>query len=61
MIRQILIMTAVAGLTIATMYAGSPYPAWIIKQAHKHGYTDDQIQFCAGCAHGLGQLGQLVR
>jgi hypothetical protein len=45
--KKLTIILAIAGLTIANAYAGTPYPGWIIKKAHEHGYTDKQIQFCA--------------
>jgi hypothetical protein len=43
----LLILTAVASLMIATLYAGTSYPDSVIKKAHQHGYTDKQIAFCA--------------
>jgi hypothetical protein len=48
MINKILILlTALASLTIANAFAGTPYLDWVIKKAHQYGYTDRQIQTCA--------------
>jgi hypothetical protein len=47
--KSLFILTAVASLslTIANANAGSAYPDSVIRAAHRHGYTDKQIQFCA--------------
>jgi hypothetical protein len=45
--KTLIILTAIASLTIATAYAGTPYSDWVIKKAHQHGYSDKQMAFCA--------------
>jgi hypothetical protein len=45
--KRLLAILAIASLMIATANAGTPYPAWVIKKAHQHGFTDKQIATCA--------------
>ena len=46
--KTLILLTAITGMTLAAAHAGTTYPDWVIKKAHQHGYTNDQIQFCAG-------------
>jgi hypothetical protein len=44
--KSLLILTALASLTMANAKAGA-YPDAVIRAAHRHGFTDKQIAFCA--------------